>query len=636
MLVHMRLVDVVVPRAQASAAVRKLHRAGAVHLVPFHLPAGDEVGIFGACPSTAVPSAEPWRRRFDWLSEMVASLGVLDAPPGLVAELWELDDEALEARIAPLEAVNALAKGLANDREALAADRARLAWFGQVVGTLVGTADATTIPPGYASVAIVVDERNGYVIDLVEDELRELATGRCGVVRMPVRNGRAAGILVFPGRLAGEVHAMLGGRRLDELAVPPELESTPLAGAANRVELALARLDERIQKVGAELAELRESHGALAAAARLVVRDRLAEAAAFPEAGASEHVVIFSGWVPANRVAGLRAALGPVTAVTVRRPTAEELERAPVALENPRPIRPFEPLASFVGLPRYGTLDPTTLLAFTFPLFLGFMVGDAGYGLLLLALLFAARRRWPASPIVSALWPVVAIAAASTIFFGVLFGEWFGDVGRAFGAAPIWLDRRESVGQLLPLAVGVGVAQVSLGLILGAVNGRRLGNRRDVVSRLAELASLAGILGVLGAATGLLPPEVGQVAGFLLAVSLLVLLAALRFIAPIEMLGIVGNVLSYARLMAIGLASATLAAVANTFGALTGNLILGVVVASSLHGLNFTLGFFDATVQGLRLHYVEFFSKFVEPGRVRYAPFASALTRDRREVLGGH
>lgn len=177
---------------------------------------------------------------------------------------------------------------------------------------------------------------------------------------------------------------------------------------------------------------------------------------------------------------------------------------------------------------------------------------------------------------------------------------------------------------------------MSLGLILGAVNGRRLGNRREVVSRLAELASLAGILGVLGAATGLLPPAVGQLAGLLLAVSLLILVAALRFIAPIEMLGIVGNVLSYARLMAIGLASATLAAVANTFGALTGNLILGVVVASSLHGLNFTLGFFDATVQGLRLHYVEFFSKFVEPGRVRYAPFASALTRDRWEVLGGH
>ena len=94
--------------------------------------------------------------------------------------------------------------------------------------------------------------------------------------------------------------------------------------------------------------------------------------------------------------------------------------------------------------------------------------------------------------------------------------------------------------------------------------------------------------------------------------------------------------LSYARLMAIALASAMLATVANAFGALTGDLVLGVLVAGLLHGLNFTLGFFDATIQGLRLHYVEFFSKFVEIGHVRYAPFASALGRDHRESTGGH
>ncbi len=635
MLVRMRLVDVVVPRAQAAVAVRRLHLAGAVHLVPFRLPAGDETGVFGTCPSTTAPSAEPWRRWFDWLSELVASLGASDVPAALVAELWELDDHTLGARIAPLEAVNARATALANEREALAADRARLDWYGQLLDGLVGTGGALTIPPGYASVAIVVEQGHGHVIDLVEDELRELAAGRCAVVRTPLRRSRAGGILVFPGRLAGEVDAMLGGRRLDELTLPPQLAGVPLAAAASRLEIERARLDERIERAEVDLAELRGSHGALAAAARLVVGDRLAEAETFRAAGASEHLVVFSGWVPANRVAGLRAALGPGSAVTERRPTPEELARAPVALENRRTIRPFEPLASFVGVPRYGSLDPTPLLALVFPLFVGLMVGDAGYGLLLLVLLLAARRRWRASALVAAVWPVAAIAATSTIVFGVLFGEWFGDLGRAFGAAPIWLDRRDAVRQLLLLTVAVGVAHVALGLALGAANGLRMGNRREVASRSAQLVCLAGIVGILGALAGFLPAVAGQLAGAVLAIGLLALVGVLGFIAPVELLGIVGNVLSYARLMAIGLSSAMLATVANTLGALAGNLVLGVLVAGALHGLNFALGFFDATVQGLRLHYVEFFSKFVEVGQVRYAPFVSALGPDRREARRG-
>ena len=629
MLMPMRLVDVVVPRAEASAAARRLHAAGVVHLVPFHLPAGDEAGVFGACPPTAAPKAEAWRVHLDWLTELVASLGEREVPPALAAELWELDDRALETRLAPLERVKEQVTALVNERDVLAARRSRVERCGRLVRSLAETAACLPVPPGYASVAIVLDERDARAIDVIEEELRELAGGRCAIVRAPIRARRVAGILVFPDRLAPAVHAMLGARRLDQVGLPPELVGVPLADAARRLESDRLGLDTQIARAGTGLAELRERHGELAAAARLVIRDRLAEAEAFPGAGASDHLVVFSGWIPADRIAGLRAALGPVSAVTTRRPTPEELEGAPVAFENPRPIRPFEPLASFVGVPRYGSLDPTPLLAVAFPLFVGFMVGDAGYGLLLLALLAAARRRWRASALMSAAWPIAAIAATSTIVFGALFGEWFGDVGRSFGAVPAWLDRREAAAELLVLAIAVGLVQVALGIALGAVNGARMGNRRAVASRLAELVSLAGIVGLVAAAAGAAPDPVGTVAGAMLGVGLIALIGVLRFIGPIEMLGIVGNVLSYARLMAIGLSSAMLATVANMLGGLTGNLVMGVLVAGTLHGLNFALGFFDATVQGLRLHYVEFFTKFVEPGHVRYMPFASAAGRDR-------
>ncbi len=79
---------------------------------------------------------------------------------------------------------------------------------------------------------------------------------------------------------------------------------------------------------------------------------------------------------------------------------------APVAFENRSVLRPFEPLASFVSMPRYGSLDPTPFLAVTFPVFVGLMVGDIGYGLILLAVLAWARRRWPRSSLLSQVLPI--------------------------------------------------------------------------------------------------------------------------------------------------------------------------------------------------------------------------------------
>ena len=89
---------------------------------------------------------------------------------------------------------------------------------------------------------------------------------------------------------------------------------------------------------------------------------------------------------------------------------------------------------------------------------------------------------------------------------------------------------------------------------------------------------------------------------------------------PLELIGIVGNVLSYLRIAAIGLASVYLARVANELGA-TGPVWMGVMVAGLFHTLNLALGTFSPTIQALRLHYVEFFGRFFEEGGRAYRPF---------------
>jgi V/A-type H+-transporting ATPase subunit I len=92
-------------------------------------------------------------------------------------------------------------------------------------------------------------------------------------------------------------------------------------------------------------------------------------------------------------------------------------------------------------------------------------------------------------------------------------------------------------------------------------------------------------------------------------------------LAPLELLKSMGNIISYARIMAIGLTSVLLAHVANRLAGMTGDIITGIVVACLLHLLNLIIGIVSPALHALRLHYVEFFSKFLEPGGRKFQPF---------------
>jgi V/A-type H+/Na+-transporting ATPase subunit I len=115
------------------------------------------------------------------------------------------------------------------------------------------------------------------------------------------------------------------------------------------------------------------------------------------------------------------------------------------------------------------------------------------------------------------------------------------------------------------------------------------------------------------------------VIGLLIAFPVLIVLEGL--IAPIELLSMLGNILSYARIMALGIASVMLAVVANKMVGAIGSLAVGIVFALLFHLVNFAIALFSPTIHALRLHYVEFFGKFYSPGGVRYEPFGH-WTRD--------
>jgi V/A-type H+-transporting ATPase subunit I len=628
MLVPMRRVDVVIPRVSVGAALRAIHRAGLLHLVPFDPP--DDVGPVAFHHPSAVP-APRFRQALEAVLEVAGLLPQRGPANDLVAQLWDLPDDGLLARVDAIRPVRDAAGALTGERVRLGAEIARRRDYRRLIEGLRHVVGRLPAVRGYAATGIVISARYQPVLTMLRDELDSMTGDRCELVAGHLDGERIGAVLVYPARLSGEVATLLGRRDLEEVALPPSLTGVPFDELVPRLTAEEDELERQLQRVEGELEALAATHAAEVAALRSVLEDRVAEVEAVADAGAAEHVTVLSGWVPATRVDALRASLqgvaGPPCLVVERELAGERSVDAPVAMANRGVIRPFEPLASFVALPRYGTLDPTPALAITLPAFIGLMVGDAGYGLVLLGLLAFARRRWGALSLMQTLWPVGLATGVATIAFGILFGEFFGATGHhLFGLEPLWFDRREGVVQLLLVALAIGVAQVVLGLVLGVVNGVLMHERREIVPRVALLVSLAASLALLGVAARVLPHEVGLIAGAGLVLGFVLVLFTIGITGPIELIGVFGNVLSYARIMAIGLAGVMLAVVADELGSAIPNLVLGALVAGLFHALNIGLGFFDASIQGIRLHYVEFFSKFVEPGGTPYRPFTAVIS----------
>jgi V/A-type H+-transporting ATPase subunit I len=216
---------------------------------------------------------------------------------------------------------------------------------------------------------------------------------------------------------------------------------------------------------------------------------------------------------------------------------------------------------------------------------------------------------------------IAGACAVFTVLAGVLFGELFGDLGRRWlGLHTIAFSREEALIPFLILAVSLGAVHVVLGLALGvAANIRR--HPRHALGRGMSLAMILAIILALLAAVHVLPDAMLTPAVIVVLVAFPVLIIAEGVVAPIELLSLVGNVLSYARIMALGVASVMLAVVANRMVGAIGSVAVGVVFALLFHLVNFAIALFSPTIHALRLHYVEFFGKFYSPGGVRYQPF---------------
>lgn len=508
---------------------------------------------------------------------------------------------------------------IAEEEALLLKYRPFLAAFGQLLGSEATWAHA-------AAYHVVIGRDDTEVVPRLTDALRNAVGDEFDLKVERLPTGEAALLILITSRVAKRVEQILRDARVQEIPVPASYRASSLADAAPRMLNRLGEVKSEAQEVQRRLDELATAHAADLARARDAFRDLVAELEALPAAGATRHAFVLEGWSPAERLEELRARLqGEFEHIVVVEEVCRHgpgTEEAPVVLRNPRLVRPFEAVLRLLAPPRYGSVDPTPFVAVFFPLFFGLMVGDFGYGLLMVPLAFLLRRKTRPGTLFRSVSEMALVCALSAIVFGILFGEFLGNLGREwFGLRAVAFDREEALVPFLIVAVAVGFVHVVLGLILGMISNWRH-SRRHALAKAATAALIILIAVVLLGFVGVLPKAVVLPGAVLLVLCIPVLVVTEGFVGVIEILSTLSNVLSYSRIMALGTAGVMLAVVANDLAGATGSLVVGIVVGLLFHALNLVIALFSPTIHALRLHYVEFFGKFYSPGGRPYHPFA--------------
>ena len=397
-----------------------------------------------------------------------------------------------------------------------------------------------------------------------------------------------------------------------------------------RINKETSMLQKKTQEIMSQLAEKRKQHETFLRQTHTFLAEAIEKAETPLLFGESKRISMITGWIPKSNAEKIKTQLQNIATsgeIDITLSDPDHNDEIPIKLNNPKGVRSFESILKMFSLPSYNEIDPTIILALTFPLFFGFILGDIGYGIVALSLfIFLKKKVKSAASIIN----VMILSATSSIIFGILFGEVFG-TEVVFGYhLPHIISRAHQITDLLYIAVGIGFFHINLGILLGFINEKM--SHGWIAALFAKASWMLIELGVvaliLGEQIGL-PSFTGYI---IIGAGIIALLKGEGINGLLELPALFGNMLSYTRLMAVGVASVSLAVVINDLSGMlftSGNIILvimGVITLIVGHAINITLGIFEGFVHPLRLHYVEFFTKFFKGSSTEYKPFGVKTT----------
>lgn len=349
----------------------------------------------------------------------------------------------------------------------------------------------------------------------------------------------------------------------------------------------------------------------------------------------TQKTCLLAAWLPVSKRPRVEKLLATYTCY-YELVTPEKNEDTPVLLKNNKFIAPFESVTEMYSIPASGGIDPDPFMAPFFFLFFGMMLSDAGYGLLLtIGGLIGAKLMGG-----SKLMKMLGYCGISTIFWGLIYGSFFGDAITKVAATffdvqftmPVLIDPLKQPMTILVMAFVFGAIHIFVGMGLSAYLMIRRGHPWAALFDVGSWYLV--LIGLVMLVAGGLIGQIGMYMAIIGAVTLILtqgrdkknifMKAASGLLSLYNITGYFSDVLSYSRIMALGLATGVIASVVNTMGTMPGKNILGVIAFIVIflfgHLLNFAINALGSYVHTSRLQYVEFFGKFFEGGGKGFIP----------------
>ena len=294
---------------------------------------------------------------------------------------------------------------------------------------------------------------------------------------------------------------------------------------------------------------------------------------------------------------------------------AENVDNAPTKLKNEGFTKNFQPVTELFDTPRYKKYDPTTFVSFFYPLFFGMMLGDIGYGLLLLSILPFLNSYFKKD--IDDYLNILGASAVSTIVFGVLSGSFFGNL---VPLEPLLFEPFADSFSILIAALIIGLIHMNIGVGISFYQHSKDNSDAYTIAKdvlplpLIQVAALTLYMGetALGLA--------------LIGTAIILLVAKKGLLGILDVTDYMGTWFSYSRILALSLATAGIALAVNLISQTVGTLgTLGAIIAPLIliggHIFNFTINTLGCAINAARLHYVEFFSFFFEGGGKPFKAF---------------
>jgi V/A-type H+/Na+-transporting ATPase subunit I len=511
-------------------------------------------------------------------------------------------------------------------------------------------------------------------LELPVEQLRELDSATCFSGLLPkqhldeiIENLSELNAAVEQVGLVGNMHACLvvclndAASEVQKVLRNGDFEAVSFEGQAGTVAVMLKDCIEQRKSLCSELEKTLEKACELAT-------DRLSLQILFDHytnllsreqtrafAPATENTILLEGWVKTKDFSKAEAIVGDFDAANIGKMDLAEDEEAPVEIDNNSAVRPFEVITRLYGMPSAVDVDPTVFLAPFFALFFGLCLTDAGYGIFMVAILWWILKKVQGDK--GILWMMLSCSAV-TIIAGALTGGWFGDALQTLVPAKFaWVNGfREKIMIFDPmtnpmpffkLSIGLGYLQIMFGLLIAFFNNiKRKEYIAAICDQLSWLIFLNSLVLYLCSKKGICLPGLTTLFGFAALSQVFVIfffterksglagrLGGGTF-ALFSTVFYLGDILSYVRLMALGMVTAGLGIAVNILVKLLMDVpyigfILGAVLFVVGHLFNLAMSTLSSFVHSLRLQFVEFFPKFLTGSGREFKP----MRKDYKHVM---